>query len=148
MLLLLKEKLLLLIIKSLLLQLLLQKKLLLVCMIHQELLLLHALNWLLHNHILLVLLIDKMRLEKLLLLFNLSPCTSSFLNKQLLLVNILIKRLFLLYLNWLKFDLLYLLKDQGRLLFLIAVSKVLDYILLDLIYNHMSLLLMKAILNY
>lgn len=34
------------------------------------------------------------------------------------------------------------------MLFLVAVSKVLDYILLDLIYNHMSLLLMNDFLNY
>jgi hypothetical protein len=80
-LLLLKVKLLLLIKKSLLLQLLLQKKLLLVGMIHQELFLLHALNWLPHNHIMLVLLIDKMRLEKLLLLFNLNTRSSSLLNE-------------------------------------------------------------------
>ncbi len=97
--LLLKVKLLLLLVKSLLLQLLLQKNLLLVGIIYHELFLLHDLNWLLHNHILLVLLIDKMRLEKLLLLFNLNPC-SSLLN-VVLLANILIKRLFLLYLNWL-----------------------------------------------
>jgi hypothetical protein len=136
----------LLVIQSLLLQLLLQEKLLLISMINHELFLLQALNWLLHNHILLVLLIDKMRLEKLLLLFNKNHRTS-LLDEVLLLVNILIKRLILLYLNWLEFDLLHLLKDQSRLLFLVAVSKVLDNILLNLFYNRMRLLLMNALLN-
>jgi hypothetical protein len=136
----------LLVIHSLLLQLLLQEKLLLISMINHELFLLQALNWLLHNHILLVLLIDKMRLEKLLLLFNKNHRTS-LLDEVLLLVNILIKRLILLYLNWLEFDLLHLLKDQSRLLFLVAVSKVLDNILLNLFYNRMRLLLMNALLN-
>lgn len=135
-----------LVIQSLLLQLLLQEKLLLISMINHELFLLQALNWLLHNHILLVLLIDKMRLEKLLLLFNKNHRTS-LLDEVLLLVNILIKRLILLYLNWLEFDLLHLLKDQSRLLFLVAVSKVLDNILLNLFYNRMRLLLMNALLN-
>jgi len=81
------------------------------------------------------------------LLFNKNP-RSSLLDKVLLLVNILIKRLILLYLNWLEFDLLELLRDQSRLLFLVAVSKVLDNILLNLFYNRMSLLLMNALLNY
>jgi hypothetical protein len=82
------------------------------------------------------------------LLFNKNHRASSLLDEVLLLlVNILIKRLILLNLNWLEFDLLYLLKDQSRLLFLVAVSKVLDNILLNLFYNRMSLLLMNAFLN-
>ena len=81
------------------------------------------------------------------MLFNKNHRTSSILDEVLLLVNILIKRLILLYLNCLEFDLLDLLKDQSRLLFLVTVTKVLDNILLNFFYNRMSLLLLNALLN-